>query len=409
MAQADEGKRPGYLNQLWPEVAQSSVQLIRIGGNGYEHHFPDRTGLNAMIDSIRGTGAEPLLQVPSNFTEIEAVDLVKDFKYSKDKGVRFYSIGNEPICNNKGEIDAVYEYIKRIAPAMKAVASTIKIFVFDGCTLDEDAYAALCGGRLDITGKDKNGHWMIDGFTFHNYPNGRDFDRNDVVFSGPYHIKNQVQQLIQMMEKADSMQGRTGKNKLVWGLTETNVTYPNPIGEISGIGNPALLGGQFIAEIYGLGMKYGAFTVDPWCISETDRMGTDFGYLGLPSEFYPRSGYYHTQMMTLHMNGDYLPSSTSNSFVKSIASIGDNQLVVMILNESKDKDFNFDLVLNQNGRLPKPLVVNANAGLDITISGMIPRQTTRMYILSKTGKIKTEYTYEITHNLRHLPPDVNNM
>ena len=68
---------------------------------------------------------------------------------------------------------------------------------------------------------------------------------------------------------------------LLWGLTEVNVTYINPDREISGIGNTSFLGGQFIAEIYGIGLEFGAFTVDPWCISETDRVSTDFGFLGL--------------------------------------------------------------------------------------------------------------------------------
>jgi len=33
-------------------------------------------------------------------------------------------------------------------------------------------------------------------------------------------------------------------------------------------------------------MELGAFTVAPWCISETDHAETDFGYLGLPPEFH---------------------------------------------------------------------------------------------------------------------------
>ncbi len=75
-----------------------------------------------------------------------------------------------------------------------------------------------------------------------------------------------------MMENANKKHGHTGEAKLLWGLTEVNVTYVNPDREISGIGNPSFLAGQFIAEIYGIGMEYGAFTVNPWCISETDRI-----------------------------------------------------------------------------------------------------------------------------------------
>jgi hypothetical protein len=247
---------------------------------------------------------------------------------------------------------------------------------------------------------------MIDGITFHNYPNGRDYNRDDVVFTGPYKIRHQIEQLIKMIEKANKKHGRTGDAKLLWGLTETNVTYANPNREISGYGNPSFLGGQFIAEIYGLGLKYGAFTVCPWSINETDRVSTDFGYLGLPSEFYPRSSYYHTQMMALNMKGVYLPTMSNNSYVKTIGSESDDQICIMILNEDQTHDFNFDLVLNKSGDSPKPLLIHADLDLDKVISGTIPNQTTILFVLSKSGEIKKKYTYGITQNLKHLPPEV---
>jgi hypothetical protein len=407
MDSRDEGERPGYLSMLWPKVGESGIKMVRIGGNGYEHHFPDHHRLTAMIDSIRGIGAEPILQVPSTFTAEEATALVSFLNKNPEREpVQFWSIGNEPICNNKGKIEEVYTYLIRLAPAMKGIDPTIKIFVFDGCTFYGEAYEALCGGRLDITGKDEMGNWIIDGFTFHNYPNGREFNRDDVVFSGPYRIRSQVIQLTEMMEAANLKHGRTGEAKLLWGLTEVNVTYRNPDREISGIGNPSFLGGQFIAEMYGLGLEYGAFTVDPWCLTETDRVATDFGFLGLPSEFHPRSSYYHTQMMALHMKGRFLPSASSNSYVRSIATVNEDEIVVMILNRDQDRDYEFDLILNKDGMSPRPLIIHADAGLETVISGTIPDQTTIMFVLSKNGEILKKYTYSIMHNIKYLPPEI---
>ena len=405
MDRSDEGRRPGYLYMLWPKVEESGIKIVRIGGIGYENNFPDRNKLTAMIDSIRGIGAEPFLQVPRHFSEEEAIQLVRDFKYSNGRGIRFYCIGNEPICNNKGSIDDVYKYLMRLAPAMKSADPTIKILVFDECTFYREAYEALCGGRLDITGKDKRGNWIIDGFSFHNYPNGAKFNRENVVFSGPFSIRRQVQQLLEMMENADRKHGRQGEERLTWGLTEVNVTYANPDREISGFGNPSFLGGQFMAEIYGIGLEYGAFTVCPWCIVETDRVRTDFGYLGLPTEFHPRSSYYHTQMMALNMKGEFMPTRSSNSYVKTIGSKSDAEICVMILNSDQLHDFPFDLILNTTGVSPKPLTVNADADLDITISGTIPNQTTMMFVLSRKGEILRQYTYGLTHNLKNLPPE----
>lgn len=46
------------------------------------------------------------------------------------------------------------------------------------------------------------------------------------------------------MKSADKKHERTGNARLIWGLTEVNVTYANPNREVSGIGNPSFLGGK---------------------------------------------------------------------------------------------------------------------------------------------------------------------
>ncbi|MGE5393298.1 MAG: hypothetical protein ACM3P1_01065, partial [Candidatus Saccharibacteria bacterium] len=233
IATGDEGGRVGYLNLLWPRVKDSGVKCVRIGGNAYNHHFPDRQRLSSMIDSIRHIGAEPLLQVPANFSALQAMELVEYYTRPGNRKVQFWAIGNEPMLNSPTTIDQVHEYLMRIAPAMKKVDPTIKIFIFDECEMREAAYRALCGGRLDMAGLKENGAWLIDGFNFHRYPNGRDFNRDDVVFTGPRNILNQSLLLKQIMEEADQKYGRTGDAKLMWGLTEVNVTYANPDREIS--------------------------------------------------------------------------------------------------------------------------------------------------------------------------------
>lgn len=406
IATGDEGNRVGYLNQLWPEVKESGVTCIRIGGNGYNHNFPGRKRLTAMIDSIRYIGAEPFLQVPDNFTALQAMELVEYYTRPGNKKVNFWCIGNEPLLHDDFTIEEIHDYIMRIAPAMKKVDPTIKIFVFDECELREAAYRTLCGGRLDITGIKENGAWLIDGFTIHRYPNGAYFNRDDVIFSGPENILNQSRLLVEIMEEANQKHNRTGDDKLMWGLTEVNVTYANPNREISGYGNPSFLGGQFIAEVYGIGLQLGAFSVNPWCISETDAVSTDFGYLGLPREFYPRSSYYHTQMMAQNMKGEYLPTRSSISYVKTIGSIDKDEVCVMILNEDQDNDYDFDLVLNKQLASETPLVIHADIGVDKIISGNLPDQTTIMFVLSREGEVLMKYTYSMEDNLNYLPPRI---
>ena len=406
LADGDEGGRPGHLHLLWPRVAESGVRLVRIGGNGYEHHFPERERLVAMVEAIRGIGAEPLLQVPRSFTGEQAAELVRSFNASAPGTVKFWSIGNEPLLREPDIIDEVHEYLVRIATAMKQADPTIKIFVFDECEMRTAAFAALCGGSLDITGTKVNGDWMVDGFTFHRYPNGETYSREDVVLRSSGDIRRQAEELVAMMAKADEKHGRTAEDRLQWGLTEVNLTYRNPDREADGIGNPSFLAGQFMAEVFGIGMELGAFTVAPWCISETDRVETDFGYLGLPPTFHPRSSYYHVQMMARHMVGRFVPSSTGDTNVKSIATRSDQALAVMILNESQDRDMDYEILFGREASSEKPLVVRVDAALPARYAGRLPRQTSVLLLFDGQGKAILQYRYGVGQNLNEQPPEV---
>jgi hypothetical protein len=406
IAAGDEGSRPGYLHQLWPMVEASGVRLIRIGGNGYNHRLPDRQRLEAMVDSIRHIGAEPLLQVPAGFTALQTMELVECFTRNGERKVRFWSIGNEPLLDGRTTVDQVHATLLRIAPAVKQVDPAARIFVFDECELREPAYQDLCGGRLDVTGLKRNGVWLIDGFTFHKYPFGADFNRDDVVRKGPEIIYRQAYALVLMMEKADRKHHRTGDAKLQWALTEVNVTYANPDREISGFGNPSFLGGQFMAEMFAIGMRFGAFAVAPWCISETDAVATDFGTIGPPREFFPRSSYYHMQMMARNMGGRFLETSSDQSVVKTVGSVDADRICVMVMNEDREKDFEFDLILNREGSSAKALVLHADADLNRRIAGTIPNQTTVLFVFDASGKPIRRITYGLAHNLKNQQPEV---
>ena len=406
IATGDEGTRIGYLNLLWPRVKESGIKCVRIGGNAYNHNFPERQRLSSMIDSIINIGAEPILQVPVSFTAIQAMELVEFYTRTGNRKVQFWSIGNEPLLRADFTIDQVYEYIIRIATAMKKVDPAIKIFVFDECELRETAYRDLCGGRLDITGIKENGAWLIDGFTFHRYPNGKDFVRDNVALTGPENVYNQAKLMKQIIEEADKKHNREGDEKLMWALTEVNVTFANPDREISGYGNTSFLGGQFMAEIYGIGMQFGAFSVNPWCISETDAVSSDFGYLGLPREFYPRSSYYHTQMMAQNMTGNFMNTSCNQKYVKIIGSISKDQICVLVLNKDQYLDYPFDIILNKTGKSKKTLVINADASIDKRISGLIEKQSSVMFVFDTKGSVLKQINYGLKQNLKNLKPEI---
>ena len=184
------------------------------------------------------------------------------------------------------------------------------------------------------------------------------------------------------------------------------MTYANPDRRVEGIGNPSFLGGQFIAEVFGIGMELGAFTIAPWCISETDHAATDFGYLGLPPDFHPRSSYYHLQLMARHMTGSFVASRTNESKVKSIATRGADALAVMLLNQAQDRDLEYDLALSKDATSTKPLAVQVDAGLAVTLVGRLPRETTALIVFDREGRPQLQYTYGRQHNVENQPPEV---
>jgi hypothetical protein len=408
LGNGDEG-RVGYVDLLWPKVKESGVTCIRIGGNFYNNNFPERRRLSAMIDSIRGIGAEPVLQVPYNLTAIQAMELVEYFTSIGKNKVKYWSIGNEPLLEDKMTLDQVHKYILRIAPAMKKAAPSIKIFVFDECEMREAAYRELCGGKLDITGLKEGNNWLIDGFSFHKYPKGKEYVRDDVVFFGPELILKQATSLKQMMGAADKKHNRTGEAKLQWALTEVNVTWANSSREISGIGNPSFLGGQFIAEIFGIGMQNSAFSVNQWCINESDAVSSDFGYIGFPKEFFPRSSYYHIQIMAQNMKGSYVNTSGNQKYVKTIGSKSESNICVMVMNQDQNKNFDFEIVLDKNGKTTKELCINADASLDKRFSGTIENQTTMLFVFNSKGTAVKQITYGLKQNLAYQVPEVKEL
>lgn len=398
LADGDEN-RTGYLHLLWPKVKESGVQLIRIGGNAYNVQPPSLARWKAMVDSVQAIGAEPLLQVPYTFTAAQAAELVAIFNAPGRTPIRYWSIGNEPMLHDKIPLAEVHAYLLRIGTALRAADPSIKILISDEAWLRLPAYEALCGGSLDLTGKDAAGRWLIDGFSFHSYPNGEKFTRHDVVVTGVHKIRGDVQRLVALLDQANHKHGRTGDARLAWALTEVNVTYANPDRDAEGFGNPSFLGGQFLAEVFGIGLEYGALTVAPWCLNETDAVKTDFGFIGLPPDFAPRSSYYHTQMMSRHLKGRFMKTVSPDPLVKLIGARDGDRIAVLVLNQDQLAERTFTLHLRRDAGSWQ-----ADANLPAELTVKIPAQCSQLLLLDDQGRLIQTITYGIQHNLRNLPP-----
>lgn len=399
--------RPGYIDQLWPQVAQSGVKIIRIGGAGYDRNMPDLETLTHWVNSIKAIGDEPLMQVSKFKTAEESAALVQYFNANEKIRIKYWSIGNEPYHMDHFSIDSISDYIKAHATAMKAVDPSIKIMVPDLAAYYNNVYEALLtDNKTSVAGRDKNGNWYIDGINFHNYPNAKEYSRSDVIFYSVSKMRGMVLDLLKDVETANKKYDRTGDDALTWSLTEFNITYSNP-DDLSptGIAVPSFINGQFWVDIFCMAMEYNAFTVTPWCIQESDRASTYFGYLGTPPEFTPHSTFYHMQMLADNMKGDYMKMKSSNPYLKVFGSKDETSSTIVLMNQDSVKAFRFDLEKINKINANKD-AVNITAAQDIPAKykGEIAPNSTLLLTFNNKGEKVLELLYNLEMAIANVAP-----
>lgn len=399
--------RPGYIDKIWPKVKDSGVAIIRIGGAGYDKNMPDLKTLTHWVKSIKKIGAEPLMQVSRYKSAAESAELVKYFNSKKDTYIKFWAIGNEPYHMGKLDIDSISNYIKNHASAMKAFDPTIKILVPDLAAYYNNVYEALLRDeKLSIAGRDQNGNWYVDGINFHNYPNAKDYTRSDVIFFSVSKMRGMVLDLLNDIEYANKKYARNGEDQLIWGITEFNITYNNPDDlSPSGIAVPSFINGQFWVDIFCMAMEYEAFTVTPWCIQESDRPRTYFGYVGAPPEFTPHSTYYHLKMMAEYMNGEYVKMSSDNPYLKIFGSVNNDGTTILILNQHSSNTLNIDLnLINKEPTKEDCLNIIAAKELNANYKGQHKPNSTVLLRFNKKGEKTLELLYTQEMANKNLAP-----
>jgi hypothetical protein len=388
--------RPGYIQEsLWPKVEASGVKIVRIGGNGYDQKLPGLDTLTAWVKSIKAIGAEPMMQVSKYESAEKAASVVKYFNVDNDLYIKYWAIGNEPYMIHNFTLEEISKYIKEAASGMKSVDPSIKIFAPDAAAYDQKLYnALLLDDKTSIAGRDDAGNWFIDGLTFHNYPNAKDYTRSDVIFYSVSKMRSMMMSLKEDISVANEKYQRFGNDALVWGLTEFNITYNNPDDlSATGIAVPSFINGQFWADVFGMSMEYDAFCVTPWCIQESDRASSYFGYVGAPPTFTPHSTYYHMQMMADNMSGNYIKMTTNNPFVKVHASKDLSTATILLMNQSTSETVDFDFSLINKTVGENSLEIKSNTDIGANTKGSIAPNSTRVYQFNTNGEVIKAFEY----------------
>ena len=424
----------GQLGSQWSNVQASGAKIMRYGGNGVDHHAdplwadPNDSTKSTLkqyldlVNQMQSRGIEPLLQVPvygTTYDATDAADIVRYINVTHAKGVKYWTIGNEPDLPGGayGYTTAaqVASYFKPIASAMKAVDPTIKIVGPDTAWYNETIINGLttCGGTYDITGRDASGRTYVDVLSFHHY-NGFDGtqDRDAVVASlmAPGGFNDHLGALKQRAKACSDYWNRTGDAALTIAVTEANVNYANSAGDsLTGAGARSFVGGQWWAEALGIAMKHGVDFVTFWSTIEgSTTSGNELGFIRADGTT-KQPSYYHFQMMAQNFRGNAVNASDNQSLVKTCAAKASDQVAVLIMNQDRVNAFNYTVRLDTGAASANALKVNVDAGLAVESTGTIATESTLLLVFDAAGTLKKKIEYKLNgHASANLPPAVTN-
>jgi hypothetical protein len=429
----------GKLETKWDAVEASGVKIMRYGGIGVDKHAvpsaaETRAQYVAMVDAMRLRGIEPVLQVPvrdgaaNEVTPQQAADLVRYINLDQQKGVKYWSIGNEP---NLGADHGGYgyntaapiaAYVKAFSSAMKAVDPTIKILApetagFHNTILEN---LTVCDGtaddstKFDLTGMDPNGNYYVDILTFHTYGfGGTQTLRSQVIdeLTRDGGFEDDLAYLKLRLDGCNQLNGRTGEDAVRIAVTEANVNHTQPGSDgPSGLGAASFIGGQFWAEMMGIAMQQGVDFITFWSVIEggASHPDSEIGYFNGDGTI-TRPSYYHFQMMAQNFRGSSVAAtedSTERSTVKAFAAVDFDQVAVIILNQETGTGFDYTVRLN-NGTVSgtRPLRIRVDAGLAVPeYNDHIGAESSVVLVFNTSGALTKKIVYTRSGHASASPP-----
>jgi hypothetical protein len=394
----------GSINQLWDEMQTAGFQIIRVGGNAAMNDNKDLAKVIQLIDGVRSAGAEPIVQVPHDYSTQQTTNFINYINGTMNRGIKLWCVGNEPDNNDVGgeggNIAYVGTYMRLIGSALKLVDPTAIVMGPETAGYNTAYMSALIGGSADVTGIDANGNYPIDIITWHSY---------NFNTSGGFEAN--VNDMLNRLAPRNAL--RPADKQLGWGFTEFN-THWN-MDEVS-TNNPtqytwSFHAGQLFAEIYDVGMRKGGYTLCAWSMHEHggDRSGTDLSLFDSPGEGFPgRSTYYHSLMLGQSMRSNYL-ARTDNQADVVVIPMGDARgAAVMILNRSQTTAYDYALKLNLTTPSARTLQIQVDAGLNVEHLGTIPAYATRMLVFNPAGGVTKQYDYTSAHSAAQVGPEISN-
>ena len=325
-------------------VAAVTPSFIRVGGYNNDANIPDvfnEGQMDALIAYATAIGAQPIIQVPlladtngQPPTADGAAAMVLYANVTKDYGVRYFSIGNEPdLYATQGlPSDASKPAIPSYGPsdycatarayvsAMKAVDPTILIVGPDLAW----KYQAESGANDWLPPILQGCGDLFDVVSIHRYP----FNAAQASLSAAATDAAKFRAVI------TSVQGilqATGYGQKPLALTEMNVAYDATTCGLDA--SPGTVGSAlWLADSLGTSMGLGLWTSAIWNISDPENWS--LGFIGETSAHQPRPEYYAYLFYAQHVGPTLLGVTSAPAGVSVYASrnAADNATEVILVN-----------------------------------------------------------------------------
>jgi hypothetical protein len=359
----------------------ANFKIIRIGGfgaNGYS-----TTDFVNFVKQIRAIGAEPIVQVYSAYTDLQAINLITAVNITNNLNVKYWSIGNEPDHPNGGSLSiaTIGQYTRRISSALKSVDSTIKVIACDFSSYTSAGLSQLLGGSEDFSGKDANGNYYVDMISWHRY--------------GVLDITTIESDLNNLLLKLNSVNQNRSDNPIGWMIGEFNMHWDNSL-VISPDGYVwSFHAGQVFSDLYDMAMRKGGFTICPWSTYESDgnRSAGDLSLFDKGTPYKGRSSYYHSMMLGQNLKKNLAYNADNQGNIKVISMKDSSGVAVMIMNSDKEKSYSYSVRLDSSYGVSTPLQILVSAGINKEVTGVIPKFATQMLIFNSNGVYTKLYTY----------------
>lgn len=270
------------LNGTGEQVATLGIQLLRAGGinndnNNYDvEHLSkpepfDNTRLDDFVTYSRAIGAEPLLQLPvlrapdgDVATPATAVEMIQYANRTRDYGLRFFSIGNEP--------DMYVETGERPA-GFDAVLSCETFASYAAAVRAEVPNAVIVGPDLAWKFYEVENDWLspflancarhVDVVAVHRYPFESHMATDTAAFADVINFRETLKGI-----RAKMAANGAGDKQLA--ITEANIGY-SAAKEKNSASPGTYAAALWTADITGAALEEGLWNLSFWHISDSSN------------------------------------------------------------------------------------------------------------------------------------------